>query len=388
MLQNYFGDVSEWLKEHAWKACVRSRVPRVRIPASPPDLSCIIYQIRNIYFIANMIRLKKKLLFSIFFFLIHQCKKVIRFLNKNPLLFKTKTIHIVYFGIFAAVGVFAFSSIFVFYIDAKGYTFHYSYFIIFGIIFICLVVFNKIFHIFTIGRDFFSRPFFYLNQTAMYNQSGILAVIISLLIISFLENIPLIIALDGAAFAVVAALFFGRIGCFNFGCCFGKPSNNYFTVTYTNLNSKILRLYPELKDVAIIPTQLYSALFNLILFILFTIIIKLLPLNGSITILFIVLYNLFRIIIESYRFNNDSIKINFKKIAYFYLIIGLILIFIFNKFFINIFKITAFQYNFSIQNYILFLLKNKDALCFIILFTFLSFIYFGLHGKKLGRHFN
>gem|GEM_PF-6808141 len=28
--------MSEWLKEHAWKACVRETVPRVRIPPSPP----------------------------------------------------------------------------------------------------------------------------------------------------------------------------------------------------------------------------------------------------------------------------------------------------------------------------------------------------------------
>ncbi len=32
-----FGEVSEWLKEHAWKACVRVTVPRVRIPPSPPE---------------------------------------------------------------------------------------------------------------------------------------------------------------------------------------------------------------------------------------------------------------------------------------------------------------------------------------------------------------
>src|SRR5262245_55373655 len=28
--------MSEWLKEHAWKACVGETVPRVRIPLSPP----------------------------------------------------------------------------------------------------------------------------------------------------------------------------------------------------------------------------------------------------------------------------------------------------------------------------------------------------------------
>ena len=28
--------MSEWSKEHDWKSCVRLRVPRVRIPPSPP----------------------------------------------------------------------------------------------------------------------------------------------------------------------------------------------------------------------------------------------------------------------------------------------------------------------------------------------------------------
>ena len=31
------GEVVEWSKAHAWKACVRLRVPRVRIPPSPPN---------------------------------------------------------------------------------------------------------------------------------------------------------------------------------------------------------------------------------------------------------------------------------------------------------------------------------------------------------------
>ncbi len=31
------GEVSERLKEHAWKACIRETVSWVRIPPSPPD---------------------------------------------------------------------------------------------------------------------------------------------------------------------------------------------------------------------------------------------------------------------------------------------------------------------------------------------------------------
>ena len=30
------GSVSEWFKEHAWKACVRVTVPEVRILSLPP----------------------------------------------------------------------------------------------------------------------------------------------------------------------------------------------------------------------------------------------------------------------------------------------------------------------------------------------------------------
>src|SRR4030095_13543913 len=34
-----YGEMSEWLKEHAWKACVGETLPWVRIPLSPPSAS-------------------------------------------------------------------------------------------------------------------------------------------------------------------------------------------------------------------------------------------------------------------------------------------------------------------------------------------------------------
>ena len=35
-LQSFSGEMAEWLKAHAWKACIRETVSRVRIPLSPP----------------------------------------------------------------------------------------------------------------------------------------------------------------------------------------------------------------------------------------------------------------------------------------------------------------------------------------------------------------
>ena len=40
------GEMAEWLKAHAWKACVRETVPWVRIPLSPPanSITCFLHQ--------------------------------------------------------------------------------------------------------------------------------------------------------------------------------------------------------------------------------------------------------------------------------------------------------------------------------------------------------
>jgi hypothetical protein len=35
------GEMSEWLKEHAWKVCIRETVSRVRIPLSPQIIEIV-----------------------------------------------------------------------------------------------------------------------------------------------------------------------------------------------------------------------------------------------------------------------------------------------------------------------------------------------------------
>jgi hypothetical protein len=59
-MMRLLGEMTEWLKVHAWKACVHENVPGVRIPFSPPARS---YSFRggfiyNINKPANQIELK------------------------------------------------------------------------------------------------------------------------------------------------------------------------------------------------------------------------------------------------------------------------------------------------------------------------------------------
>ena len=58
------GEVAEWLKAHAWKACRQATVSRVRIPVSPPESQKILSipgidcsACRPVHLIAILIRL-------------------------------------------------------------------------------------------------------------------------------------------------------------------------------------------------------------------------------------------------------------------------------------------------------------------------------------------
>ena len=66
-LRGIRGEMVEWFKAHAWKVCVPSQVPWVRIPLSPPysKLNKLIMCIEKILVGLNQLFLRlKKLLFN------------------------------------------------------------------------------------------------------------------------------------------------------------------------------------------------------------------------------------------------------------------------------------------------------------------------------------
>ncbi|MDR0676567.1 MAG: prolipoprotein diacylglyceryl transferase [Elusimicrobiota bacterium] len=89
--------------------------------------------------------------------------------------------------------------------------------------------------------------------------------------------------------------FFGRIGCFFAGCCYGKPTNSHFGVIFKNTNS----LAPL--NIKIHPTQLYEAFSNLILFFVLLYFLKKQSFKGQILSLYLILYSTIRFFIEFLR---------------------------------------------------------------------------------------
>jgi hypothetical protein len=51
--------MSEWLKEHAWKACVGETLPRVRIPLSPPNFAPLRLAERAVFRPPRHLRLRR-----------------------------------------------------------------------------------------------------------------------------------------------------------------------------------------------------------------------------------------------------------------------------------------------------------------------------------------
>ncbi len=90
-------------------------------------------------------------------------------------------------------------------------------------------------------------------------------------------------------------LFFGRIGCFFAGCCYGKETSLPWGVIFTDPNS-LARL-----NVPLHPTQLYDAANGLVIFLFLLWKEKRKAFDGQIFLFFLLLYSTFRFFIEMLR---------------------------------------------------------------------------------------
>lgn len=98
--------------------------------------------------------------------------------------------------------------------------------------------------------------------------------------------------------------FFGRIGCFCGGCCHGGPTDSIFGVSFPHGSLASLK-YPGGIDgasVPVYPTQLFEAIFELLLFAVMIILYK--KLRGRFLETYCFAYSVFRFLAEFLRGDN------------------------------------------------------------------------------------
>jgi len=122
----------------------------------------------------------------------------------------------------------------------------------------------------------------------------ILAVGVSIVYMKW-HKLPIWKLADLSSPSIALGLFFGRIGCFLAGCCYGKESSLPWSVVFKDPNS-LARL-----NVPLHPTQLYEAAGGLVIFSLLIWREKRKAFDGQIFWLFSLLYSVARFLIEMVR---------------------------------------------------------------------------------------
>ncbi len=109
-------------------------------------------------------------------------------------------------------------------------------------------------------------------------------------------RIPVWLAGDAIVPGLALGQAIGRLGCFFAGCCYGSECHLPWAVTFTDPRG----LAPL--NVPLHPTQLYSALGNLLIFaVLYGVARKRLRGEGQVFGLYLVLYPAFRFVVEFFR---------------------------------------------------------------------------------------
>ncbi|MCB2189167.1 MAG: prolipoprotein diacylglyceryl transferase [Deltaproteobacteria bacterium] len=156
---------------------------------------------------------------------------------------------------------------------------------------------SRLFYVFLEPAEFVHEPWriFYLWEGGLVFYGGIIGGLGMVLFLAWRWKIPLMTLLDCFAPGVALGQFFGRLGCFSAGCCFGEPCDLPWAVTFTDPHT----LAPP--GVPLHPTQLYTAFTLLAIFL---VLLYLWPRRGRAGRIFFtygLLHGTARIILEQFR---------------------------------------------------------------------------------------
>ncbi len=322
-----------------------------------------------------------KVLFKLFGYLIRPIYRI----KDYPVMYRGKNITLLNYGIFQAASGMSFSAISFYYLYLTGYEITFKMLSV-SILFPMLMWSGaKLFYYFVWLEDLLENPRETLFQTGFSIHGAIIGAIIGAYIVSKFCSIPVLTVLDAVSFGALAGVFWGRLGCYNYGCCYGTPTAVPWAITYKNRDSKILRTRHYLASAKIHPVQLYAALLSISAFIAT---IYLLPLGlpkGAFISFFLLFHSLKRICLEKFRYDlsvGDEKNNKTLYTALLFVFVGLLLfVFVVDHEQDNA---TSFVMEVSWETFLNLFLNHPGVLIFTLIAGFLAFIGYGVHGKTLG----
>lgn len=157
----------------------------------------------------------------------------------------------------------------------------------------------RVLYIFVEWQWFIHDPWaIILSRSGFVFYGGVIGSSAAFYIVSKRKGIGFLKAADIAALYIPLAHALGRIGCFFYGCCYGKVTKNWCGFKFS-ANSPA----GMLGDVKLIPTQLISSLALCLIFVLLRVCYDNKKNDGVILFLYILSYSIFRFLIEFIRFD-------------------------------------------------------------------------------------
>lgn len=150
-------------------------------------------------------------------------------------------------------------------------------------------------------RELFRRPLATLIKPGYMLHGGIAGAVIAFIAVSTLYDLSILTLFDGAALAQPLGEAIARLGCYVYGCCWGRPTESRFGVRYTSPDSKVVRCAPHLHNVKIHPAQLYALVCYLGLFAAFYAALPYLPFAGALAGIYCIVHSLIRFSLEFFR---------------------------------------------------------------------------------------
>jgi len=157
------------------------------------------------------------------------------------------------------------------------------------------VIFAKLLHVIDLWQYYIQNPGQIISGAGLTAWGAVLGAALGIWVYSRVSKLQFSYLADLIAPGIILAQAVGRVGCTINGCCYGLPTSLPWGVIYTHPNS----IAPL--GVAIHPTQLYELIYNLIVFgILLTLRRRLKP-EGSLFLIYLSLYSLWRLGIDFLR---------------------------------------------------------------------------------------
>lgn len=150
-------------------------------------------------------------------------------------------------------------------------------------------------------RELFKKPLQTLLKPGYMLHGGIFGGMMAFAAYSMVTSTSLLALLDAAGFCMPLGEAICRLGCYVYGCCWGRPTDSRFGVAYTSPHSKVIRFRPELQGVKIHPTQLYALTAHLIQFTIFYTLLPFKAFDGMFAALYLITHPIIRFALEKFR---------------------------------------------------------------------------------------